>query len=140
MDTALLSASANRDELGNDIVDGFDLCDEYYMRHQDSVDVQLAKGGVRLAYLLNWIWDNPPSYEIATAGSVVGIAKKPEEVPAHVIITVPDDAEVTDARAMTWSPVQIWMDTTRLSLVPALLILAVLISADIFSGTCQRIH
>eukprot|EP00013_Stygamoeba_regulata_P023470 CAMPEP_0177661762 /NCGR_PEP_ID=MMETSP0447-20121125/18883_1 /TAXON_ID=0 /ORGANISM="Stygamoeba regulata, Strain BSH-02190019" /LENGTH=299 /DNA_ID=CAMNT_0019167189 /DNA_START=217 /DNA_END=1116 /DNA_ORIENTATION=- len=46
---------AYRDQNGNKIGDGFDLGDDYYAFTADTVDEQIAKGGVRLANVLNAI-------------------------------------------------------------------------------------
>jgi len=49
------------------IGDGFDLEDDYYQRNYPIVDMQLAKAGVRMAYVLDSLW---PSNQTALAASV----------------------------------------------------------------------
>lgn len=59
-DSALIACKdAYTDTDGSHIANGFDLCDAYYARAAPIVDMQLVKGGVRLAHLLNNIWRGP---------------------------------------------------------------------------------
>jgi len=47
---------AYTDQNGNKIENGFDLSNDYYQYVKNTVDEQLAKGGIRLAATLNKIW------------------------------------------------------------------------------------
>jgi len=49
----LACSNAYTDQDGNQIQDDFDLGDDYYNFNQDVIDMQLARGGVRLANMLN---------------------------------------------------------------------------------------
>jgi len=49
----LACTHAYLDSLGNKIASGFNLGDSYYDFNQNVIDMQLAKGGVRLASILN---------------------------------------------------------------------------------------
>lgn len=60
---ALACSTAYTDQSGNKIETGFDLEDPYYEFAYPVAEMQLAKGGIRLAHVINAIFDRPDMAE-----------------------------------------------------------------------------